>query len=131
MTTTFFLIYLHPRMKCWRQIVPCAVAGNTLLLGAKATESAFKRFTLADYRVIHLAVHGFASTTDSNRAALVLLSDPTAGEDGLLQAAEIVQLKLNADLVILSACDTAVGPIQGEEGIETLSRPSSSLVAGP
>ena len=96
--------------------------GNTLLLGARATESAFKRSMLADYRVLHLAVHGFASTTDSNHAALILLSDPAASEDGLLQAAEIVQLKLNADLVILSACDTAVGPVQGEEGIATLSR---------
>jgi CHAT domain-containing protein len=96
--------------------------GNTVLLGAKATESAFKRSMLSDYRILHLAVHGFASTTDSNRAALILLSDPAAGEDGLLQAAEIVQLKLNADLVILSACDTAVGPVQGEEGIATLSR---------
>ena len=101
---------------------------NTLLLGANATESAFKRSPLADYRILHLAVHGFASTSDPNRAALVLAKDATAGEDGLLQAAEIVQLKLNADLVILSACDTAVGPVQGEEGIATLSR--AFLLAG-
>jgi CHAT domain-containing protein len=101
---------------------------NTLLLGAKATESAFKRSALADYRILHLAVHGFASTSDPNRAALVLAKDTAAGEDGLLQAAEIVQLKLNADLVILSACDTAVGPVQGEEGIATLSR--AFLLAG-
>ena len=103
-------------------------AGNTVLLGKKATEPAFKRSALADYRILHLAVHGFASPIDSEQAALVLLSDPAAGEDGLLYAAEIVQLKLNADLAILSACDTAVGPVQGEEGIETLSR--AFLLAG-
>ena len=63
-----------------------------------------------------------------DRAALVLLSDPINEEDGFLQASEIVQLPLNADLVVLSACDTAVGPVQGEEGIETLSR--AFLLAG-
>lgn len=101
---------------------------NTLLLGSNGTESAFKRADLADYRILHMAVHGFASKTDPNRSALVLLSDPSAGEDGFLQASEIVQLRLHADLVILSACDTAVGPNEGEEGIATLSR--AFLLAG-
>lgn len=101
---------------------------NTLLLGSNGTESAFKHADLSDYRIVHLAVHGFASKTDPNRSALVLLSDPSAGEDGFLQASEIVQLRLNADLVILSACNTAVGPVEGEEGIATLSR--AFLLAG-
>src|SRR5206468_12078482 len=96
--------------------------------GSSATKSAFKRTDLPQYRLIHLAVHGFASTAHPDRAALVLLSDPSVGEDGFLQASEIVQLRLNADLVILSACDTAVGPVQGEEGIATLSR--AFLLAG-
>jgi len=96
--------------------------GNTVLLGSSGTESAFKRANLPDYRIVHLAVHGFASKRDPNSSALVLLSDPSAGEDGFLQASEVVQLRLNADLVILSACDTAVGPVEGEEGIATLSR---------
>jgi len=102
--------------------------GAVLLLDSKATESAFKRSDLAQYRIIHLAVHGVANTTHPDRSALLLLSDPAAGEDGLLQASEIVQLRLRADLVILSACDTAVGPLEGEEGIETLSR--AFLLAG-
>ena len=101
---------------------------DKLLLGSEATESAFKRADLPRYDFIHLAVHGLANTTDPDRSALVLLSDPAAGEDGYLQASEVVQLKLNANLVVLSACDTAVGPIQGEEGIATLSR--SFLLAG-
>ena len=66
--------------------------------------------------------------TRPDRAALVLLSDPQNGEDGFLQTSEIVQLPLNADLVVLSACDTAVGPVGGEEGISTLSR--AFLLAG-
>jgi len=103
-------------------------SSNTLLLGSKGTESAFKRADLPGYRIVHLAVHGFASRTDPNHSALVFLSDPSAGEDGFLQASEIVQLRLNAELVILSACDTAVGPVEGEEGIATLSR--AFLLAG-
>jgi CHAT domain-containing protein len=99
-----------------------------LLIGPAATESAFKRADLAEYRIIHLAVHGFVSTEDPNQSALVLLSDPAAGEDGFLHASEIVQLHLNADLVILSACDTGVGLVEGEEGIAALSR--AFLLAG-
>jgi CHAT domain-containing protein len=56
------------------------------------------------------------------------LSDPAAGEDGFLQASEIVQLPLKSDLVILSACDTAIGPLEGEEGIAALS--GAFLLAG-
>jgi len=97
-----------------------------LLLGEDATETAFKKAT--DHRVIHLAVHAIANETRPERAALVLLSDPAHDEDGFLQASEIVQLPLNADLVVLSACDTAVGPLEGQEGISTLSR--AFLLAG-
>lgn len=101
---------------------------SNILLGSSATESAVKRADLAQYRIIHLAVHGFSSTKDPNLSALLFLSDPSAGEDGFLQASEIVQLRLGAELVILSACDTAVGPVEGEEGIATLSR--AFLLAG-
>jgi CHAT domain-containing protein len=112
------------------QAAESAVHGpsNTILLGADATESAFKRADLAGYRYIHLAVHGFASNVDPDRSALLLRSDPAHGEDGFLQASEIVQMRLNADMVVLSACDSALGPVQGEEGIAALSR--AFLLAG-
>ena len=58
----------------------------------------------------------------------MLFSDRVAGEDGFLQASEIGQLRFDADLVVLSACDTAVGPLQGQEGIANLSR--AFLLAG-
>ncbi len=103
-------------------------AGDVVLIGTRATESAFKRTAATPFDIMHLAVHGFASSTERNRSALVLLSDPGAGEDGFLQASEIVQLPLHANLVVLSACDTAVGPVEGEEGIATLSR--AFLLAG-
>jgi CHAT domain-containing protein len=95
---------------------------SKLLLGSAATEAAFKTAASSNYRVIHLAVHGFADKIFPDRAALVLLSDPGTGEDGFLQSSEVVQLHLDADLVVLSACDTAVGPLQGQEGIANLSK---------
>jgi CHAT domain-containing protein len=99
---------------------------NTLLLGKEATETAFKKSL--DHRIIHLAVHAIANETSPDRAALVLLSDSENGEDGSLYPSEIVQFPLDADLVVLSACETAVGPIEGEEGISTLAR--AFLLAG-
>jgi CHAT domain-containing protein len=99
---------------------------RTLLLGENATETAFKKEV--NHRVIHLAVHAIANETRPERASLVLLSDPAHDEDGFLLASEIVQLPLDADLVVLSACDTAVGPLEGQEGTSTLSR--AFLLAG-
>jgi CHAT domain-containing protein len=95
---------------------------NDVLLGSGATEAAFKKTRLERYGVIHLAVHGLANQERPDQAALILLSDPSAGEDGILQATEILQLRTNADLVVLSACDTAIGRLQGAEGIANLAR---------
>src|ERR1051325_3485404 len=76
---------------------------NLLLLGTRATESAFKRARLAEFGIIHLAVHGFASEKYPERSAVLLMADQNAGEDGFLQASEIVQLRLQAEVVVLSA----------------------------
>ena len=103
-------------------------SASTVLNGSAATESAFKRLPLRDYRVIHLAVHGFADPVFPDRAALVLLTDRAAGDDGFLQSSEVADLRFNADLVVLSACETAVGALEGEEGIANLSR--AFLLAG-
>ena len=94
---------------------------DTVLLGSNATKSAFERSGLDQYSIIHLAVHGVANEKHPERAALIFLSDSSSGDDGILEASEIVHLHTNADLVVLSACDTAVGRLQGEEGIANLS----------
>ncbi len=94
---------------------------NTLLIGPTATKSAFEDSDLDQYAIIHLAVHGVANEKHPDRAALILLSNSSSGDDGILEASEIVHLHTNADLVVLSACDTAVGSLQGEEGIANLS----------
>lgn len=103
-------------------------AGSVVLLGRDATEAAFTNEPLRRFRVLHLAVHGIASSKYPDRAALVLGRDRTSDDDGLLQAREIANLGLNADLVTLSACDTGVGRLQGQEGIASLQR--AFLLAG-
>jgi CHAT domain-containing protein len=99
-----------------------------LLLGPNATEAAVKAVALSDYSIIHFAVHGLGNAQFPDRAALVLGSSPGRGEDGLLQAREIRDLPLRADLVVLSACDTGNGRLLGEEGIASLER--AFLLAG-
>jgi CHAT domain-containing protein/tetratricopeptide (TPR) repeat protein len=95
---------------------------SVVLAGEEATEAALKGAPLSRFEVIHLALHGFADPKNPERAASVLLSDPARGEDGLLQPREIARLRLNARLVVLSVCDTAVGPTIGQEGVLNLAR---------
>jgi CHAT domain-containing protein len=92
---------------------------NTILLGDRATETNFKQLPLSQYNVIHLALHGYVDPEISDRSALVFAPEDPAKNDGLLQVREIRNLRLNADLVTLSACDTGVGPV-GEEGVENI-----------
>ncbi|HUI71834.1 MAG TPA: CHAT domain-containing protein, partial [Spirochaetia bacterium] len=93
---------------------------TVLLVGDNATETAFKRQPLRDFKILHLAVHAVAEPRFPERAALILGRDPNSDDDGLLQAREIAALPLAADLVTLSACDTAKGKVQGEEGDTSL-----------
>jgi CHAT domain-containing protein len=90
---------------------------TVLLLGDKATEAAFNSEPLADFKIIHFAVHGISTPDFPERDALVLGRAPHSKDDGLLQVREIAQLRLDADLVTLSACNTATGKLEGEEGI--------------
>ncbi|HET7058516.1 MAG TPA: CHAT domain-containing protein, partial [Nitrospiraceae bacterium] len=89
---------------------------DTMLLGSRATETAFKQLPLNRYRVIHLALHGYVDPEFPDRSALVFAPEQPPRDDGLLQIREIRRLPLDASLVTLSACDTGLGPI-GEEGV--------------
>ena len=79
---------------------------RTLLVGARATESAFKKLA-GQQNVIHLATHGYFNKFNPIFSGLELEADTS--EDGRLEVHEILELKLNARLVTLSACDTALG----------------------
>ena len=106
-----------------------AALGNNgvILAGADASESKLKSEPLAQFRVITLAAHGVGDELEPDRAAIVL-NPGNATEDGLWQAREIRRTKLNADTVVLSACETGTGRLQGQEGIMNLAR--AFLTAG-
>lgn len=105
-----------------------AILGKRSVVLLNATEADVKAQPLPQFAAIHFAVHGLTSTKFPERSTLVLRSDETRHEDGLLQAREILDLRLNADLVTLSACESGSGQISGQEGIASLARPF--LVAG-
>jgi len=106
-----------------------ALGSNSVTLtGDRATESAFKGQDLRKFEIVHFAVHAVADPKFPERAALVLLNDPAADEDGLLQPREIARLQLSNAVVVLSACDTSVGPTIGQEGVQNLAR--AFLLAG-
>ena len=88
-----------------------AVAGlfpkdRLLLVGSRATEAAFKT-SAGRYDVLHLATHGYFNRFNPLLSGLEL--EPDAKEDGRLEVHEILGLRLAARLVVLSACDTALG----------------------
>jgi CHAT domain-containing protein/tetratricopeptide (TPR) repeat protein len=118
----------------------CAVARFTradedsVFLGERATEQKIKSISesgaLARARVVHFATHGLLSGETaqflSTRAEPSLMLSPpekaSSEDDGLLTASEIATLKLDADWVILSACNTATGEQGGADGLSGLSR---------
>jgi CHAT domain-containing protein len=92
--------------------------GSDVYVREAATETTLKA-AAGRHRVIHLATHGIADSRWPMFSALVLA--PTAEDDGLLEAREVAELHLDADLVVLSACDTARGLIRSGEGVVGLS----------
>ena len=87
---------------------------SAVLIGAKASESVFKEES-PNYGVIHFATHGVFDNLDPLYSYLIL--GDGGGEDGLLETREVMDLDLRADLVVLSACETARGRIGAGEGV--------------
>lgn len=92
-----------------------------VLVGANARKNVFRQ-EASKYSIIHLATHGILDDNSPMYSRLVMAraeNDPT--DDGLLEAREIMQLDLHADLVVLSACQTARGRIGAGEGMVGMS----------
>ncbi len=85
-------------------------------VGAEAREDLLKA-EAGKYRILQLATHGVINNASPMYSHLVLAQGDDGKEDGLLEAWEIMQLDLKADLAVLSACDTARGRIGAGEGV--------------
>ena len=102
------------------------VSAADIHLGRDASVTAVKRAPLADYRIVYFATHGLVAGDVKGLAepslALSVPANPTEDDDGLLKASEVAQLKLNADWVVLSACNTVAGEKPGAEALSGLAR---------
>ena len=101
--------------------------GANVLLGAHATETNVKNRRLDEHRVVMFATHGLVpgDLDGLTQPALALSNPAITGEkdaDGLLTMEEVLGLRLNADWVVLSACNTAAGDGAGSEAISGLGR---------
>jgi CHAT domain-containing protein len=98
---------------------------GSILLGAAASEANLRRQPLGEYNVLYFATHGLLPGELRCESEPGLALSPPAGasittaDDGLLEASEVASLSLNAELVVLSACNTAAGG--GRFGGEALS----------
>lgn len=91
------------------------------LFDKNASEKAFKR-QAGDYAIIHLAMHGLLEKQQPILSSLVFTEDGDSSENNFLHAYEISKMELNADLVVLSACQTGYGRFEKGNGIASLAR---------
>jgi CHAT domain-containing protein len=89
--------------------------------GNKATEHNFKAMA-SNYSILHLAMHTVINNKNPLYSKLVFYHNSDTIDDGLLNTSELFGMQLNADLAVLSACNTGTGKLEQGEGIMSLSR---------
>lgn len=89
---------------------------SLVFTGEKATETEFKK-SAANFKILHLATHGILDNASPLYSYVLLSKNESDGEDGRLEAWELMQMNLNADLVVLSACESGRGRIGAGEGL--------------
>jgi CHAT domain-containing protein/Tfp pilus assembly protein PilF len=91
-------------------------------LGSRAREASVAENFSRSFQVVHFACHAFVDSRQPVRSALVLTADPKTGDDGFLQVRELYNRRIEANLVVLSACQTGRGRLEAGEGILGLPR---------
>lgn len=92
-----------------------------IFLGERASEENFKKYA-PDAGIIHLATHTMINEKEPMYSKLIFSPKDTSSEDGLLHTYELYNLDLNANLAVLSACNTGTGKLVRGEGIMSLAR---------
>ncbi len=93
----------------------------TVLIGKQAHEQRFKELA-ANFKKIHLATHFLIDDSQPMYSKIVLSQIDNETEDGLLQTYEIYNMKLNADMVVLSGCNSGLGELKRGEGLIGITR---------
>jgi CHAT domain-containing protein len=93
---------------------------TAVFLNDRADETTFRQTAATPARVVHVASHAIIDDRSPRRSALILAA--SRQDDGLLQLNEIANLRLNADLVVLSTCQSQLGRAVRGEGLVSLSR---------
>lgn len=93
-----------------------------LFIYASAKEDVVKSGALEKHKYVHFATHGFVNEANPAFSGIFMSQNTESDEDCILFASEIYNLKLNAELVTLSACETALGRMAYGEGIVGLTR---------
>ena len=113
-----------PSPKYWERSQKTSSSGEA----ANVTEIKHER--LSNYRIVYFATHAlvagevekFAKVKAEPALVLSIPEKPTEDDDGLLRASDVAMLKMNADFVVLSACNTAAGDKPGAEALSGLAR---------
>jgi len=91
---------------------------SKIFLHNEAKESILKSSNIRNCRFIHIATHGVINEEKPKLSGIIFAApENDSSEDGVLYSGEIYNLRLNADLVVLSACETGLGTIVKGEGI--------------
>ncbi|MCF8063561.1 MAG: CHAT domain-containing protein, partial [Deltaproteobacteria bacterium] len=89
-------------------------------IGAEATESALKQSDLLGRGVLHIAAHGRYDRKEPLKSALLLA--PDGEDDGDLEMVEVFSLRMNPRLVVLSACESGIGTLDGGDEVQGMNR---------
>jgi CHAT domain-containing protein/Tfp pilus assembly protein PilF len=95
----------------------------TAYIYAEANEANFKN-NIKNYSIIHVSSHGFSNDKEPDLSGIVFSqpTDTSDKEDGILYTGETYNLNLNADLIVLSSCESGLGKLIKGEGLQALSR---------
>lgn len=93
--------------------------GSNAYINAEASEFQFKN-KAKQYSVLHIATHGVLNDLDPMFSSLILKNE--GNEDGILHAFELYNMQLNADLAVLSACNSGMGKLAKGEGVVSIAR---------
>ena len=107
-----------------KEIAKFAPQQTILALGANASRGKFLNGDYNSYKILHFATHGFLNQQNPDLSGLVLslYDEKRQAQNGFLRVIDLYSLKLNADLVVLSACQTGLGKEVDGEGIIGLTR---------